>query len=232
MAQVHPEPSASVTQVDTNTLKTNAEFDADIEYDPVLEGVQIQSPTEDREPFSIYELEQEKPEDYDVSDEDEETDQRPTSGSSQPNSEANDAGNERPTTQEASEEVRVLPMNGIKTDTAESNYLNSTKASECAIKGQTQNGDSKVFPENHFSLIFEQLSYFVKPGGFHMPWTQNRKYIFRNITAEIKSGELTAIMGPSGAGKSTLLDALSRRKVRNVTGWIVLACMSINERQK
>jgi ABC-type multidrug transport system ATPase subunit len=43
--------------------------------------------------------------------------------------------------------------------------------------------------------------------------------IIQNVSGELVSGELLAVMGPSGAGKSTFLDALCQR-VSNATGTV------------
>jgi ABC-type multidrug transport system fused ATPase/permease subunit len=49
------------------------------------------------------------------------------------------------------------------------------------------------------SLLIDEVSY-------HYPGRQD--YVLKNITCEMKAGEMIAIVGPSGSGKSTLIDLL------------------------
>lgn len=41
---------------------------------------------------------------------------------------------------------------------------------------------------------------------------QNRKYLLRDVTGKLASGEMMALMGPSGAGKTTMLNVLAGRQ--------------------
>jgi ABC-type multidrug transport system fused ATPase/permease subunit len=200
MSQVHPMPAPAAIQADSDAAKTGSTFDANDDYDPVLEGVRVQSSDTESNEEGHFDLEANKPEDFELTESDSEDQQSTVSSVKQSDSNL-EAVKPEVTTEN---EIQAEPV-------PELNGLNS-------FDSKMSNGSVKVAQESHFSLIFEGLSYFVKQPGFSMPWTSNRKYIFRNISAEIKSGQLTAIMGPSGAGKSTLLDVLARRKIRNVTG--------------
>ncbi|CAG9863220.1 unnamed protein product [Phyllotreta striolata] len=69
-------------------------------------------------------------------------------------------------------------------------------------------------------LAFSDLQYVVKQG-------KKQKLILKNVSGQIRSGELCAIMGPSGAGKSTLLNILTGYKTEGVKGHVLM-----NERDR
>ncbi|MGA2927229.1 MAG: ABC transporter ATP-binding protein [Solirubrobacteraceae bacterium] len=43
----------------------------------------------------------------------------------------------------------------------------------------------------------------------HLSVRRGRREVVRDVTAQLRSGEIVALLGPNGAGKSTLLDALA-----------------------
>nr|WIL04310.1 ABC2 type transporter [Cedratvirus lena]WIL04934.1 ABC2 type transporter [Cedratvirus duvanny] len=59
-----------------------------------------------------------------------------------------------------------------------------------------------------YLLQWKDINYTVQTG---YPFFKKDKPILNNISGQIRSGEMVAIMGPSGAGKSTLLNILSGR---------------------
>lgn len=67
------------------------------------------------------------------------------------------------------------------------------------------------------NLGFHNLTYRVKEGR-----KNNEKCILKEVSGNLQSKELTAIMGPSGAGKSTLLNILSGYKTSNIEGLITV----------
>lgn len=66
-------------------------------------------------------------------------------------------------------------------------------------------------------LAFVNLNYKVREGR-----SNNVKTILKNVSGQLRSGELTGIMGPSGAGKSTLLNILSGYKASKIDGLITM----------
>eukprot|EP00743_Colponemidia_sp_Colp-15_P009465 GILK01010348.1.p1 GENE.GILK01010348.1~~GILK01010348.1.p1 ORF type:complete len:618 (+),score=86.96 GILK01010348.1:95-1948(+) len=61
------------------------------------------------------------------------------------------------------------------------------------------------------TLSFDDLSYSVK-----VPGKDSRLDILRDVSGQVKPGELVGLLGPSGCGKSTLLDILADRKSHGV----------------
>ncbi|SPN79797.1 ABC2 type transporter superfamily protein [Cedratvirus Zaza IHUMI] len=59
-----------------------------------------------------------------------------------------------------------------------------------------------------YILQWNDINYAVRTG---YPFCKKEKPILNNISGQVRSGEMVAIMGPSGAGKSTLLNILSGR---------------------
>ncbi len=61
--------------------------------------------------------------------------------------------------------------------------------------------DAIPFKSFNDKIVFDKVS-------FH--YDENHKYILRNISFEVKKGEIAALVGPSGAGKTTLVDLIPR----------------------
>lgn len=76
---------------------------------------------------------------------------------------------------------------------------------------------SHLPPRPAVNLAFNNLSYRVREGRKAI-----EKTILKDVSGNLCSKELTAIMGPSGAGKSTLLNILSGYKTNNIEGSITV----------
>ncbi|KAK3598669.1 hypothetical protein CHS0354_020431 [Potamilus streckersoni] len=73
------------------------------------------------------------------------------------------------------------------------------------------------------TLSLHRVSYVVKQGAG--PWWKGvclrpeiYKTVLSNITMQLKSGQITALLGNSGSGKTSLLDVISCRSSGSVTG--------------
>lgn len=70
-------------------------------------------------------------------------------------------------------------------------------------------GASDILP---VSLSLRNVDYFVRVG-----WKQEKQILF-GVDADMKPGELTAVMGPSGAGKTTVLNLLTQNASGRIGG--------------
>ncbi|KAK4398116.1 ABC transporter G family member 10 [Sesamum angolense] len=90
--------------------------------------------------------------------------------------------------------------------------------------------------ETHYNIQVKNLSYKLSPGYGEVDWfgwkssaISGTKYVLKNISCEVKSGELTAIAGPSGAGKTTLLEILAGTMATcGVSGHVLVNDMPMN----
>jgi ABC-type multidrug transport system fused ATPase/permease subunit len=87
-------------------------------------------------------------------------------------------------------------------------YVGRARTGDLASIRLPEDETAKLMTEHTAaSLQFEDISYTL-PG----------RSILSNVTGQVKSGQLLAIMGASGAGKSTFLDILARKNKRGLVG--------------
>lgn len=80
--------------------------------------------------------------------------------------------------------------------------------------------DSKLYPIEDANQKTNVLSWNIDT--YNIKLKDQQKTLLRDISGEVKSGNILAIMGPSGAGKSTFLDILAhRRDESNLKGQIL-----------
>mmetsp|Transcript_32199 Transcript_32199/g.37836 ORF Transcript_32199/g.37836 Transcript_32199/m.37836 type:complete len:663 (-) Transcript_32199:31-2019(-) len=76
---------------------------------------------------------------------------------------------------------------------------------------------------NSVNITFENISFSIEVGTKKEPKT---KEVLKNLSGELKSGTMTAIMGPTGSGKTSLLNVLAYRmpvnKKATLTGSLLL----------
>lgn len=97
---------------------------------------------------------------------------------------------------------------------------------ECAMPTQVRS----------FQLIWRDITYLVRQDPYHRALNRLRsvfgtadgdldpkdganagdRFIFKNLSGCIRSGEITAILGPSGTGKTSLLKAICGYRVSNI----------------
>ena len=76
--------------------------------------------------------------------------------------------------------------------------------------------------KNGIELVWRNLSFQVnKSSCIPLKKTKSRTLI-NNLNGCVQSGQLTAIIGPSGSGKTTLIECLAGRRIKGVTGEIMV----------
>lgn len=103
--------------------------------------------------------------------------------------------------------------NENKTENIERKNENVAKVIPSSIKTEI-NKKNQIMPLNHkqdnFKIIWKNISYQVNnPVIESYRLKMKTKQILNNLSGQLSSGQVTAIMGPSGAGKSTFLEILA-----------------------
>lgn len=88
--------------------------------------------------------------------------------------------------------------NRIQESTAAASRVFEIIDEPITIKSKTNSISSFTF---HDRIVFDKVS-------FH--YDINHRYILKDISFEVKKGEIAALVGPSGAGKTTLVDLIPR----------------------